>query len=744
MKNLKKKYIIKIERINILVVFYKNMSKILVIVESPSKCKKVNEYLGSKYKVIASYGHFTKLNDLSQIDFKNYEIKYKIDNHKVLKTIKEELKKAKDIIIATDDDREGEAIGWMICKFCGLDIKKTKKIIFQEITEKAIKKSIENVSFINMNRVKSQQCRQILDIYLGYKISPLLWKYIANKLSAGRCQTPALKLIYDNQKEIDDMSLDTHYKISGSFTSNNINFTLNKHIDINTIDEFNEKTTLQDKYVLNSKSKKKTTHKQPKILITSSLQQIASNILKLSPKTTMKYAQELYENGYITYMRTDSSCYSLEFIKGLVDFIREKYGEEFVFKNTEKLSKSSNKNKTQDAHEGIRVTNLNTTEIKGSNKGVISLYNLIYKHTLQTGMSCAISEDSVYIIKHYQDYQFEYKNINYIFLGWMILDSKDKIKNYELFLDKLLNKEIKCNYVFCDEKIKSQKKHYSESMLIQKLEKMNIGRPSTFASIIDNLLTKGYVKKQNIIGKEIETTNYIIKNHNIEEKKEKILTINEKSKLNISDLGKNVCEFCYKYFNELFNYEFTNIMEEYLDNIERGDISNNIILDDYIKKINSLIEETKDKNIENINKKICNSLHCGKLDGHNPWIIKNGKYGYYLNIDKSNISLNEFKGFDIKNAIDNQIDLSVDKINVLKDYVKKSKDKKNETICIELSKECSIRKSKYGYYVYYKTKKMKQPKFMKFNEDCCMSWIEMKDIVNIKNYILKKYNINII
>jgi DNA topoisomerase-1 len=721
------------------------MSKTLVIVESPSKCKKINQYLGKDYKVIASYGHFTKLDNLSQINFDNYQISYKVDKSKVLKTIKEEVKKAKEVIIATDDDREGEAIGWSICVFCKLDLKKTKKIVFQEITQQALQNAIVNIQHIDMNRVKSQQCRQILDIYLGYKISPMLWKYIANKLSAGRCQTPALKLVYDNQKEIESMNLDTHYHVLGNFSSKNIDFVLNKRIDVDRINEFSDQTSLKSEYILKSKTKKKTNHSQPKIFITSTLQQMASNVLKLSPKMTMKYAQELYENGHITYMRTDSACYSKDFIQKLENFIREKYGNDFVFKNINQLSKSSNKNKSQDAHEGIRVTDLNKPEIEGSNKGVISLYNLIYKNSIQSGMEPAISEDSTYRIHHFDDYYFEHLNRNFVFLGWKLLDkNKDKIVNNENYLDNLIDKKIKCNFVLCNEKIKSQKGHYSESMLVQKLEQLNIGRPSTFASIIQNLLDKKYVEKKHVVGKEIDVNNYIIQDGEISIKKDKLLSLNEKSKLIISELGSHVCEFCYKYFNDLFNFEFTNIMENSLDQIEHGEMNNKEILDGYVEKINGLIQETKDKSPENIKEKMCTSLHCGKIDGKNAWVIKSGKYGYYLNIKKDNISLKDFKGFDIKDKIDNQTELCQQEIESLKSYMKESKNNKNENMIIMLNSECSIRKSKYGYYVYYKTKQMKQPKFLKFNEECCEKWIEDNDVIHIKQYITKKYNINII
>ena len=230
------------------------MSKTLVIVESPAKCKKIESFLGKEYKVVASYGHFTKLDSLDQIDFETYQIKYKIDKVKVLKSIKEEIKKSKEVIIATDDDREGEAIGWTLCLFCKLNLQTTKKIIFQEITKSAIQNALKNITNINIDRVKSQQARQILDIYLGYNISPLLWKYISHKLSAGRCQTPALRIIYENQKEIDELKMDTNYGVKATFTNKNIGFDLSKNIEKKDINLFLDGVVKKEKWQINSKN----------------------------------------------------------------------------------------------------------------------------------------------------------------------------------------------------------------------------------------------------------------------------------------------------------------------------------------------------------------------------------------------------------------------------------------------------------------------------------------------------------
>ena len=231
------------------------MSKTLVIVESPAKCKKIETYLGGDYKVIASYGHFTKLNSLDQINFDTYDIKYKVDNQKVLKQIKTEIKKCKEVIIATDDDREGEAIGWALCIFCKLDLGSTKKITFQEITKEAIAQAMMNITHINMDKVRSQQCRQILDIYLGYKISPMLWRNIQHKLSAGRCQTPALKLIYDNEEDIKGQDTDTHYNINSTFTSKNIKFQGEYAIDKSSIESFIEDKKNKEEWKINTYKK---------------------------------------------------------------------------------------------------------------------------------------------------------------------------------------------------------------------------------------------------------------------------------------------------------------------------------------------------------------------------------------------------------------------------------------------------------------------------------------------------------
>ena len=728
------------------------MSKSLVIVESPAKCKKINQILGNNYKVIASYGHFVSLNDLKQINFETYNIKYKVDKGKVLKTIKDEIKKSKEVIIATDDDREGEAIGWCICIFCGLDIRNTKKITFQEITKTAITRSLQNIQHINMNRVKSQQTRQILDIYIGYKVSPLLWKFIANKLSAGRCQTPALKIIHENQVDIDNCSLDTHYTITGCFTSKNITFNMNSHITHENIQSFLEICKDKDNWILQKEKEYDTTHNPPKILTTSTLQQKASNVLKLSPKMTMKYAQELYENGLITYMRTDSACYSTEFIDTLKEHIQSGYGNKYVFKNIDNLNKSSNKNKTQDAHEGIRVTNLQTTESGLENSKVNQLYKLIYKNTVQSGMDSAIYHEVSYIVDLNNDYQFKYIDKTLVFDGWKVLEQLPNTPSYVSFLESQIGNSLSFKYIQATETIQKQIHHYTEASLINKLEKMDIGRPSTYASIVQNIMDKGYVEKKNIVGTKMNTTNFILNSSKqIETKEKEITSQNEKGKLNITDLGKNVCNFCFEHFNDIFNYDFTNQMETLLDNIEQGDSNYKSVLDNYVLSVNTLITNTQDKYKENPEMKIKKpdkSIHVGNINNQ-VCNIKHGKFGYYLKMDKTNMSLKDFNGFNIDDKYNSGEDITEDEMRLLQTYIEKSKEKTNTNIVLELTKDCSIRKSQYGIYIYFKSSKMKQPKFYKFNNEKDelteerQEWVNNKDINSIKEYIFKKYKINI-
>ena len=311
----------------------------LVIVESPAKCKKIEEYLGPGYKCIASFGHLRELGTLKNVNINdNFKTTYTVIDDVVKKKqvalIKKEISKSSDIILATDDDREGEAIAWHICELFNLNIETTKRIVFHEITETAILNAIRNPTRININLVHAQQTRQILDILIGFKISPILRDCInkTSSLSAGRCQTPALKLIYDNHNDIKKSPGKKVYNISGYFTNNNILFSLTPENKYETDDDvlyyLNGAKNYQ--HIYNCSEPKLVSKKQPEPFTTSTLQQTASSELKLSPKETMSICQKLYENGYITYMRTDSKKYSKEFVDSTTSYIKHFYNESYI------------------------------------------------------------------------------------------------------------------------------------------------------------------------------------------------------------------------------------------------------------------------------------------------------------------------------------------------------------------------------------------------------------------------------
>ena len=683
--------------------------KSLVIVESPSKCKKIEEYLGENYKVIASCGHITKLDSIDQINFDTCEVKFKKDKLKVIQEIKKEIKLHDEVILATDDDREGEAIAWHICKQCNLNIEKTKRILFNEITKEALLKSINNYGYLNMPRVYSQQTRQILDLYIGFKISPLLWKYILNKLSAGRCQTPAVHMIYEKEKEYLSQSLNTHIQVNGYFTDKQIKFQLSKKLEQEECEDFLDNCKDYSFKLNKDIDQTKHTENRPPILITTSLQQLAHQMMSLSPKTTMSYAQTLYENGLITYMRTDCASYNDSFKESLKDFILKKYGKDYFEPIIEKDKK---------AHEGIRVTDLSKEKVQFECKGINQLYNLIYKHTIQTSMSNCKVLKKKYIILAPLDNEFIYIENSIQFDGWKIMRQKEPSESYSLYLQQL--KEIKYSKIEGKEIIINPIYHYCESQLIKKLEKESIGRPSTYASILSKIQDKNYVTKGTIKGRSMKITNYELKDDKITKNIKDEIMQEEKNKLSITNTGILMIDFCYKYYSHLFNYPYTKKLEETLDKIEYENYNWKETIKEFKKDVDIDVKITDEK------QKV-KSLHCGYYNKE-PLVIKEGQFGYYLEYKKIKKSLIEWKFYNnIIDYIENKEQLSDELIKNLIDF---------HGIRI-LNKEISIRNGKYGFYIYYKNSKMKKPKFYSIKEEL-LDKTSNKELLDI---IKKEYNI---
>ena len=760
------------------------MTQSLVIVESPAKCKKIESYLGPGYKVIASYGHFRTISGLDAIDIVNgFTPKYSIIQEelklKQIERIRTEIARSTDVILATDDDREGEAISWHICDLFSLPIKTTKRIIFHEITETAIKMAILNPKRINMDLVYAQQSRQILDLLVGYNISPILWNCVSKthdaSLSAGRCQTPALRLVYDNYLDIKKSPGKMVFNTTGLFTNLNLTFELNKQFTNNeAIKDFLEKCKIFD-FEYTSTPPKKNIKKPPEPLTTSTLQQIASNELHLSPKDTMKYAQQLYEGGYITYMRTDSKKYSAEFVDKAKAYIKSKYGEQYISqginnlivgsKKEEKDKKGKEKEepKIQEAHEAIRPVNI-VSELNDLQPKAIKLYELILKITLETCMPSAQFSSISASISAPIETKFVYKAELPIFLGWQILENvKNDEKNTYQYLESLKqNISMKPKRVDAKFTLIDLKSHFTEARLIQLLEEKGIGRPSTFASLIDKIQERKYVEKQTITGKEIESSDFALSDNKITETILKKEFGNEKNKLVILPLGILVIEFLVDKFGTFFNYEYTKEMEDELDNIANGkkewsslcdtcntcltqltsqvqDIKKfNIVIDEehtlIIGKYGPVVKFVDKKDKKNISflrvkqdldlnqlKKMpqvtledvidvnnCDKNAIGKYKGQDLF-IKKGKYGVYAKWGNETKSLNEdFSLIPIE---------KIEYLNVLKFLEKDNLLDPSKPVGLlrEITEHISIRTGKFGDYIFYKKPRMKKPEFLKLN-----------------------------
>ena len=773
--------------------------KSLIIVESPAKCKKIESILGPGYTCIASFGHLRNIPDLKSIDIENgFAITYSIiqENIKLnqIEKIRKSILESDEVILASDDDREGEGIAWHICQLFSLPVETTKRIIFHEITESAILSAIIHPRTINMNIVYAQQARQVLDLLVGFNISPILWNNITKQhktsLSAGRCQTPALRLIYDNYLDINGSPGQLVYNITGYFTNLNLLFELNKQLtskeDTRKFLEYCAKETTQ--FICNVAPAKKVIKKAPEPLTTSSLQQLASNELHLSPKDTMKCAQQLYEGGYITYMRTDSKKYSNEFIETTSKYIVSTYGETYVSQTintltststTEIVDVRSNIPKPQGAHEAIRPVSIT---IKTPSPDVllqpkaIKLYELIWKRTLETCMPSAQYTSITATITMSPDYNpdkaaqiyFAYKVEQVVFAGWQIVDTKiDKdVKEYNYFVHlkqgtKMVPKKIEARNL-----LKDLKSHYTEARLIQLLEEKGIGRPSTFASIIDKIMERKYVEKQNVEGKQIECIDFLLDDTNkITEIVSKREFGNEKGKLVIQPLGIIVIEFLVKHFTAFFDYAYTKDMEDNLDKIANGlkpwtDICR-ICNNDLIR----IIDEVKDLKKFEIHLDNEHSIIIGKYGPVVRFIdskgkknatfmtIKKGlditqlqnfedKYGRSITLDdvldktkSDQESIGKYKAQDLfiktgKYGIYAQwgsnmkslkeMDKPIDKMEYLEVLTFLEKDNlldptKPVGFIREISSNLSIRTGKFGDYILYKKPRAKKPEFLKLN-----------------------------
>ena len=720
--------------------------KYLVIVESPSKCKKIEKYLNDNddlniYEVVSTMGHITELKSLKNIDIENnFKCTYELIETKKNNTeiIRKKMKTVDEVILSCDNDREGEGIAFFICQVFNLDPLTTKRIVFNELTETAIVKAVKTPRIIDMNLVYAQQARQILDLLVGFKITPLLWNFItkhsANSLSAGRCQTLALKIIYENQLDINKVEERKIYNTIGYFTNQNIPFELNKQFETeDDIKDFlNGTKTFSHIYTCSQPIKVYRSPPQP--FTTSTIQQTASNELHYSPKETMRLCQNLYEAGYITYMRTDSKTYSKDFIDSAKEYISRTYEYRYINKNIDlliggankaeepfnkpatsiekklpKISKKSNKkdnnsknNLCQDAHEAIRPTNISLKELPDNiDSKEKRMYKLIWENSLESCMSDSEFYSITANITAFQNSKFTYTSELVDFLGWKIVSKKYSTDNKEYqYLKTIKQNQATLYKKICSKvTLKGLKLHYTEARLVQLLEEKGIGRPSTFSSLVDKIQERGYVKKESITGKEILCKDFELENNEIFEITNKREFGNEKNKLVIQPLGIIVMEFLEKHFSEIFNYEYTRSMEDELDKISKGEKTLNELCSFCNLHVDSLISSLKDKpKIEY------------KIDDNNTYII--GKYGPVIKCSNVVNGKEEIVFKSVKKDIDvHQIENGYLKIEEIVDDKENKETKPSLYILGKYDEQdVIIKKGKFGLYIMWgeNTKNLKE------------------------------------
>jgi len=567
----------------------KPAAKSLVIVESPAKAATIEKYLGGGYKVVSSFGHIRDLPKSKMgIDIDNNYVPGYItprDKSKVAKALKDEAKKAKEVVLATDEDREGEAIAWHVTQLLDIDPKKTKRIVFHEITEEAISKAINNPRTINVSLVDAQQARRVLDRLVGYELSPMLWKKVRRGLSAGRVQSVSVRLIAEREKEIDDFSGERLFRVSAVVLANE--------------EEFEAKTTLKNRGEAEELLKKlaanpltvveikktPTTRKAPAPFITSTLQQTAATRLRMSVKQTMMLAQRLYESGHITYMRTDSRNLSSSAVASIKSFVASQFGQNYIGDGTYASAKGA-----QEAHEAIRPTNINV-DSAGSDDRQRKLYQMIRNRTLASQMAPANLEKTDITIGFEHDKQLVAKGVVVKFPGFMAAEPAGATK--ESVLPAVSeNDGLALASATALEQSKKPPARYSEATLVKTLEKLGIGRPSTYAPTISTIQARGYVEKRDVEGVPMKYVQLSVAprqdivSTDIEE-----TYGSEKNKLVPTDVGLLVNKFLTKHFKEIVDYDFTANVEKEFDQIARGEVEWQKMIDNFYKPFHQRLEE---------------------------------------------------------------------------------------------------------------------------------------------------------
>ncbi len=580
------------------------MPKNLVIVESPAKAKTIENYLGKDYKVTSSYGHVRDLPKGDKaVDIENgFKPTYEItaDKKDVIRELKKLVKDAETIYLASDDDREGEAISWHLKEALNLNDSNTRRIVFREITKKAIENAIQNPRGIDIDLVNAQQARRILDRLVGFELSPILWKKIKTGLSAGRVQSVAVRLVVEREREIDKFEAVSTFRITAVFP---LKDGMELHADLSkrftSIDEARDllKDLIGADFRISDLQKKPSKKSPAPPFTTSTLQQEASRKLGFSVAQTMSIAQRLYESGNISYMRTDSVNLSDEAIQGATSEIKKEFGENYVKVRHYKTKSNS----AQEAHEAIRPTNFSLLQPDGDRNSV-RLYELIWKRAIASQMADAELEKTTATIEISSRPETFTANGEVIkFDGFLsvYLESTDDEEGEEqkgMLPPLTIGETLTLGTAQARESFTRHPARYTEASLVKKLEEMGIGRPSTYAPTISTIQKRNYVVKESREGKEREYHLLKLKGSDLKEKVETEITGSEKNKLFPTNIAMVVNDFLVDHFPNVTNYSFTADVEKEFDEIAHGKLEWNSMIGDFYKEFHSKVEITE--NIE--------------------------------------------------------------------------------------------------------------------------------------------------
>ena len=568
----------------------------LVIVESPAKAKTIEKFLGKDYKVMSSYGHIRDLKTKEiSINESSMEPVYEIphDKEKIVGDLLKASKAASKVWLASDEDREGEAISWHLCEVLGLDKEKTSRIVFHEITPNAILEAIKNPRHLDMNLVYAQQARRVLDRLVGFKISPILWKKIKPALSAGRVQSVAVRLLVEKEREIQNFKSEPYYRVTAVFTAADaeLKAELTNRLTEAEATDFIEKC--KDATFTISDIQQKPIKRFPAPpFTTSTLQQEAARKLGMTVSQTMMVAQRLYESGKITYMRTDSVNLSALCLAASKKEIETLYGKEYA--HTRQFQ--TNAKGAQEAHEAIRPTYMNAANISG-NAQEKKLYDLIWKRTIASQMSEAEIEKTTITIKvSNSDQEFLTTGEVVTFDGFMKVyresyDDDSQEETSAILPAVEINEKLQRKEIVASERFTQAPLRYTEASLVHKLEELGIGRPSTYAPTISTIQQREYVEKGDRKGEEKTITTLTLKDNKVSKTTKKEVVGSEKKKLFPTDIGITVNDFLVQYFPNIMDYNFTAKVETEFDHIAEGDNKWQTMIKDFNKDFSPEVEK---------------------------------------------------------------------------------------------------------------------------------------------------------